>query len=448
MAISEVDLKKWGNGGAKMADKFPTEYKGIRYRKHKTRKYGVRYDRYFFIRYKLNGKLKDEGWGWESEGFAAKDASKVRDEIMLAIKTGSKIITLAERKAEAARKRAEEARAAEKRAKADVTFDEFFEDFYKKHRESKALVPELPLYKYWVKPIIGHKKFSEIGEIDMAAIKREALKERKIRKKVNGVVETVVKPGKSLRTVEYCYSVVRMVFNMAATHGIYSGNQPITKAVKKNIKYDNRKTRYLTPDEAERLLAALAVRSKQTHDMAVLALYCGLRAGEVCGLDWSDVDLSNKMLTMRDTKSSKTRTVPMPDQVQEMFKGQKAGKGNVPVFVGADGGRLAKVSKTFPRTVADLGFNEGVTDRRQKVTFHTLRHTYASWLVQAGAPLLTVQKLLGHSTIRMTERYSHLAPDNLRQAADILSSMGTVEASAEKIVNISGDGTVSLIRSP
>ena len=90
------------------------------------------------------------------------------------------------------------------------------------------------------------------------------------------------------------------------------------------------------------------------------------------------------------------------------------------------------VSDTFARTVDELGLNNTgeviqdkdgndipvrITDARQKVVFHTLRHTFASWLVQQGTPLYTVAELMGHSTLEMSRRYSHLAPDTLRKAA-------------------------------
>jgi integrase len=68
-----------------------------------------------------------------------------------------------------------------------------------------------------------------------------------------------------------------------------------------------------------------------------------------------------------------------------------------------------------------LGFNKNVTDSRQKGVFHTLRHSYASRLVMENVDLYTVQKLMGHSTISMTERYSHPAPDHLKKAVNVLN---------------------------
>ena len=71
----------------------------------------------------------------------------------------------------------------------------------------------------------------------------------------------------------------------------------------------------------------------------------------------------------------------------------------------------------------DTKLNEGITDPRDKVVFHTLRHTFASWLVQAGVPLYTVQRLMGHKSIVMTQRYAHLAPDQGAEAARLLSGI-------------------------
>ena len=80
------------------------------------------------------------------------------------------------------------------------------------------------------------------------------------------------------------------------------------------------------------------------------------------------------------------------------------------------GKMIKEISNAFGRTVKDLGLNNGVEDQRYKVVFHTLRHTFASWLVEDGTDLYAVQKLMGHSTISMTERYAHLSNGTLQNA--------------------------------
>jgi site-specific recombinase XerD len=77
---------------------------------------------------------------------------------------------------------------------------------------------------------------------------------------------------------------------------------------------------------------------------------------------------------------------------------------------------LKETPKMFAEVVADLDLNNGITDRRQRVYFHTCRHTFASWHVSAGTDLYTVKELMGHSVIAMTERYSHLGKNTLLNA--------------------------------
>ena len=79
--------------------------------------------------------------------------------------------------------------------------------------------------------------------------------------------------------------------------------------------------------------------------------------------------------------------------------------------------RSGEISDVFEKVVDSLGWNEG-RDARDKIVPYSLRHTYASWLVQAGVDLYKVAELIGHSTIEVTKRYAHLSPDNLRAAVD------------------------------
>ena len=93
------------------------------------------------------------------------------------------------------------------------------------------------------------------------------------------------------------------------------------------------------------------------------------------------------------------------------------------VFKSRDGGRVKSLSKTFERTVKALGLNDKVTNSQQKLVFYSNRHTYASWLVMEGNDLYTVQKLMKHSSIQMTQRYAHLAPGYLEKAVNSLKSI-------------------------
>ena len=117
-----------------------------------------------------------------------------------------------------------------------------------------------------------------------------------------------------------------------------------------------------------------------------------------------------------DSKGGLNRTAHMTETARKIFLSKKKAAPTSLVFKARKGGMIKEVSNAFGRAVKDLGFNNGIDDPRQKVYFHTLRHTFASWLVQSGESLYTVKELLGHSTMAMTERYSHLASKNLKNA--------------------------------
>jgi integrase len=176
--------------------------------------------------------------------------------------------------------------------------------------------------------------------------------------------------------------------------------------------------------------------------MALLSLHCGLRAGEIFSLTWKDIDLEHGLITLLDTKSSKTRTVSMTDDVKDFLTAKvRSGKQNLVFPDKKRGGIRKQISKSFPRVVSDIKLNDGIEDRRQRVTFHTLRHTFASWLVMEGISLYDVKELLGHATLTMTERYAHLAPDRNRKAAETMGSIFSKIESApkgERVVNIDG----------
>lgn len=165
--------------------------------------------------------------------------------------------------------------------------------------------------------------------------------------------------------------------------------------------------------------------------MSLLGLYCGLRAGEICKLTPLDINFETKQVFVKDTKNTRSRFVPMPNIVYETLKQRIDNlriKPNEYLFRTNRGDKMKEISDQFYRIVDKLGLNDDISDPRQKVVFHTLRHTYASWLTQSGVNKYIIQKLLGHQKGEMTDRYAHLAPENFAQAAEILNVANTLPA--------------------
>lgn len=103
----------------------------------------------------------------------------------------------------------------------------------------------------------------------------------------------------------------------------------------------------------------------------------------------------------------------MTEEVKRIFLDLESDKREDLIFTDSNRNKIKRPSKIYTAIIDEMGLNEGVTDARQKLTFHSLRHTYASWLVDRGVPLYDVKQLLGHSSIELTQRYSHLSDKRL-----------------------------------
>lgn len=122
----------------------------------------------------------------------------------------------------------------------------------------------------------------------------------------------------------------------------------------------------------------------------------------------------------------------MTQDLNDILANRKKGNNDELLFINSKGNQFKETPKTFKEIVDQTGLNNNINDRRQKVVFHTLRHTYASWMVQNGIDLYTVKELMGHSTLAMTERYAHLAKENLKNAVKMFEdSMKTTTKEKE-----------------
>jgi len=146
-----------------------------------------------------------------------------------------------------------------------------------------------------------------------------------------------------------------------------------------------------------------------------------MRFGEIANLRWGDIDIDRGIITILQSKNKRTRYAFMTDLIKGMFSEMTAGKPEDFVFLDRKGQKLFDISNLFQRTVDEVDLNAGVEDPKRKVVFHTLRHSFASLLVENGTDLYTVQKLLGHQTLSQTTRYAHLSNGALRNAVDRLN---------------------------
>jgi len=394
-----------------------SKIQGVRYREHISRKHGLQLDRYFSIRFRVDGKLKEEGLGWSSQGWTLAKAADTLAELKMNARTGRGERTLAEKRKvaedanraaeaeyqriEAERMAAEQAEAERIRLESASIFNVVLDQYCNSHSYKKSLKNEQLVMRIWVQPVIGSKRLQEISMLDIERIKRNMLK-----------------AGRAVRTVQYAFAIIRQIFNYAKQRQIFDGESP-TKGVKLPI-IDNRRIRFLSPDEANSLLDELKRHSLISYRISLLSLYSGMRFGEIAGLRWQHIDMDNRQIVILDPKNGKTRFSFMADAVCQMFSEMERGKPNELIFATKDNHPMKQISDSFMAAVNRLGLNDGKEDRRTKLVFHSLRHSCASQLAMSGADLSTIQAVLGHKSLAMTERYSHLSNQHIKKAIDRL----------------------------
>jgi integrase len=154
------------------------------------------------------------------------------------------------------------------------------------------------------------------------------------------------------------------------------------------------------------LLAPLPHFGDHLTAEVLVTMNTGLRRGELLKLRWASIDFNRRLLTVegRDAKSRQTRHVPLNEEAMSVLYGWHDQSANR--------ARVFDISTGFRTAWQKLLKHAGITRFR----WHDLRHHFASRLVQRGVPLNTVRDLLGHSTVQMSLRYAHLAPDQRREA--------------------------------
>ncbi|MDD4916114.1 MAG: site-specific integrase [Methylococcales bacterium] len=282
----------------------------------------------------------------------------------------------------------------------DYSFDETLLLYIKEKsvgRRTKSTAKNL--YGYFT-----GKLMSQIGDLEVKAYIRSRLKE--------GVVAG---------TINKEIGLLSAAINFANTDYGWELKNPVTG---KKLQEPEGVVRWITPEEANKLINAASGITKAPWlvDFIRLALNTGCRAGELLGLEWARVDLEKEffILEAEHQKNRRRNSVPLnAEAIVALMARAEFRKTHCPdspwVFCSKDGNQLQSLKKSWATACKLAGI--------ENFRIHDQRHTFASWLVMENVPLYTVSKVLRHSTVKMTEKYAHLNPENLRDAVRVLDTL-------------------------
>jgi len=223
-------------------------------------------------------------------------------------------------------------------------------------------------------------------------------------------------------TVNHYRSLLSLTYRLAIRNGKASSNPA---RATRHRREDNSRVRYLTPEEETKLRAVLETDWPSHIQELDLALHTGLRLSEMYGLNWQDVDIARRLLQVRRGKNGEARYARL-NSVAFKALGDllKRSDGTGPVVRNLAGEPLASPRYWFEKAIRKAGLAD--------FHWHDLRHTFASRLTMAGVGLRAVQDALGHKSVAMTVRYSHLAPDFLFDVVEKLVPRPVEDLSGER----------------
>lgn len=237
------------------------------------------------------------------------------------------------------------------------------------------------------------------------------------------------KPGKptgalrSLRTIKYYQDTLSTVFKYARQWQ-WTRQNPVDE-LERITKLRNERIRFLSDDERRALLKACEASSNEhLYPIVVFALSTGARKGEILGLTLEDLDLSRDMAVLRNTKNGDTRSVPVVHhlktlltkqvpKINKLYDALELPKRGRLLFARSDGLAPIEINRAWYTALSAAN----IADFR----FHDLRHSTASYLAMSGASQLEIAEVLGHRTLQMVKRYSHLSESHVKNLVENLN---------------------------
>jgi len=345
------------------------KYQGVYYRDSSRGKV-------WWICYRKFGKLKWERVGHEADGITKVHAKELRSERQRSLRIGEILPGDQSR----------------------LSLNDAFKSYATSAlADGIDLAAELSRYNQHLAPKAGNKLLQEITPQDVIELKK-------------GWSEKGLASG-TRRVIQELGS---RVYNHAIRTGLWKGSpnqNPFARVTKANT--SPKRERYMTEIEAQRVLEYIRAKNQKVYEAAAISLFTGLRKSEIRRLTKNNF-LSNGMIRVK-TKHRRltvTRHVQIPEIARPVIESIKWT--DKPYFGGKV--QMDRLAMLFVRMVDELGLNSGAETITHRITFHTLRHTYGSWLALGGTPLNVIRELMGHADIGTTERYLHLVPDHKAEA--------------------------------
>lgn len=368
-----------------MSARIQTGYKGVTYRIAK-RIGGKGDERVYYVRYKKEGKTQEEKVGRQyADAMTPAKANNIRSELI----EGRRLTRKERIVKEQAEKEANESR---------WTIDRLWNSYIEGRTVNKTLKTDAGRYEKFLKEPFGDLEPLEIQQLEVKRLRLQTLKD------------------KSPQTVVHILNLLERIVN----YGYKSGLCDRLKFKVEKPKLNNIKMEDLTADQLEALLKAIdADDNIQAQNIMRMALFTGMRRGELFKLKWVDVDFEKGFINIRGPKGGIDQKIPMNDGARAILEKHPRTR-SAYVFPGRGGRQRVDINKQVNR------IKKRAELPRDFRPLHGLRHVYASMLASSGkVDMFTLQKLMTHKDPRMTQRYAHLRDEALKDASNVAADIVT-----------------------
>lgn len=279
--------------------------------------------------------------------------------------------------------------------------------------QNEKAVPTLGMAweRYHADWLIAHKKPKEYNDNSLykTHLKKHDLHNRRLNQISVRDLEKLSaqkrNAGLAPQTVSHILGMIRRIMNRSLKWKYWSGPSPFNEFTMPEV--NNERTRFLAEEEARTLLARLQKRNTKAWLMSLLAVQCGLRFGEIAKLTIRDIDFENNLIFIRKPKNTHSWYAYMPDSLKKALgnwiRCHSTNSTNCPlVFPSSVGTVLFNMDDDFKDVIDEMKLNEGVTEPRDRFSFHCLRHTFASYLASEGYSISNIAEMLGQRSVTLS----------------------------------------------